>query len=101
MEITFHAHNAPIAAATRQRAERIVGKLARRVRRPVDAVVRVDPDGPLRRVEIVLHAPRHNPIVGQGRGRSVGPALAEAAANVSVQIARLKPHRRAAAGRVP
>jgi ribosome-associated translation inhibitor RaiA len=99
VEITFHAHNAPIAAATRLRAERIVGKLALRVRRPVDAVVRIDPDGPLRRVEIVLRAPRHNPIVGRGTGRSVGPALAEAAANISVQLAKLKPHRRAANGR--
>ena len=99
MDITIHARQAPITVATREHAERIVAKLARRVRRPVDAVVRVDPDGPLRRVEIVLHAPRHNPIVGQGRGRSVGPALAEAAASISAQLDRLKPRRRSANGR--
>jgi len=98
VEITIHAHRAPIAAATRLRAERVVAKLASRVRRPVDATVRIDPDGPLRKVEIVLHAARRSPIVGAGRGRSVGPALAEAAANLAAQLDRLKPDRKRAGG---
>lgn len=99
MPISFHSHNAPITQSTRLRAERIVARLAKRFRREVDATVRVEPDGPLRRVEIVLYAPRNRPIVGEGRGRTVGPALADAAAAIAVQLGRLKPHRRTPAGR--
>ena len=99
MQIAFHSPHAPITLFTRLRAERIVTRLAERIHGPVTATVRVEPDGPLRRVEIMLHASRRSAIVGQGRGRTVGPALAEAAANISAQLDRLKPRRRSPAGR--
>jgi hypothetical protein len=45
-------------------------------------------------VEIVLHAPRRRPLVGTGHGRTAGPALSEAAANVASQIGKAKRKRR-------
>jgi hypothetical protein len=96
VEIIFHAHHAVISERMRARAERVVGKLAARLPRAVDAIVRVEQDGPDRRVEIVLHAPRRRPLIGSGRGRTTGPALAEAAANLSAQFShtRRAPDRR-------
>lgn len=94
MDITFHAHRAVITTSVRLRARQLVTSLAEKVRRPVDATVRVEPDGPGRRVEIVLHAPRRRPLVGTGHGRTAGPALSEAAANVASQIGKAKRKRR-------
>jgi ribosome-associated translation inhibitor RaiA len=90
VDIIFHAHRAVISAHMRQRAERHIAKLASRMRRLVDAVVRFEQDGPVRRVEVVLHAPRMRPLVGEGFGRTYGPALGEALARVQAQIAHRK-----------
>ena len=90
MEIIFHAHRAVISAPMRQRAESHIAKIAGRMRRLVDAIVRFEQDGPVRRVEVVLHAPRMRPLIGQGFGRTYGPALTEALDNVQSQIARRK-----------
>jgi ribosome-associated translation inhibitor RaiA len=94
VEIIFHSHGAAITESTRQHATRLVTKLAARVRRPVEAVIRVERDGPDRLVEIVLSAPRSRALVGKGRGRSTGPALAEAAANLGAQLEHTKRKRR-------
>ncbi|HJU89748.1 MAG TPA: HPF/RaiA family ribosome-associated protein [Gemmatimonadaceae bacterium] len=90
MEIIFHAHRAVISPTMRQRAERHIEKIAGRMRRLVDAVVRFEQDGPVRRVEVVLHAPRMRPLIGQGFGRTYGPALSEALENVQSQLAHKK-----------
>lgn len=90
MEIIFHAHHAVISPNIRKRAEHAVIKLAERVRRPVDAIVRLEQDGPIRRVEIVLHAPRRRPLVAEGFNRNYGPALQEAVGRMEAQLARLK-----------
>jgi ribosome-associated translation inhibitor RaiA len=97
VEIVFHAHGAVLAETTRLRARGIVAKLAARVRRPVNAIVWVQRDGPFREVEIVLHAPRRRSLVGQGRGRTFGPALTQAADNLGAQLARAKRKRRPSA----
>ena len=107
MEIIFHAHHAVMSPRLRARAERIVEKLAARLARPVDAIVRFEQDGPIRRVEITLHAPRRRALITEGFARSYGPALAEAAACMQSRIGRLrrtpKAHRgaRAARGATP
>jgi len=90
VEIIFHSHHAVISQHMRQRTERALRKLATRIARPVDAVARFEQDGPTRRVELVLHAPRKRPLVAVGRARMYGPALAEAAGRLNAQIARLK-----------
>jgi ribosome-associated translation inhibitor RaiA len=90
VEIIFHAHHAVISNGMRERAFRALHKLAGRVRRPVDAIVRFEQDGPVRRVEIVLHAPRRRSLVAQGYNRTYGPALAEAVARMEAQLNRVK-----------
>ena len=90
MQIIFHAHRAVVSENMRLRAERLVRKLAARARRPVDAIVRFEQDGPERRVEIVLHAPRRRSVIAAGAARTFGPALAEAAERVGAQLKRVK-----------
>ena len=90
MEIIFHAHRAVISDNMRARAERLVRKLASRVKRPVDAVVRFEQDGPTRRVEIVLHASGKRSLVAEGSSRYFGPALAGAGARIEARLGHLK-----------
>jgi len=100
VEIVFHAHHAVISDDLRSRAERVVHKAAARLRRAVDATVRFEEDGPTRRVEIVLHAPRHRPVVAEGEARLFGPALTAAAERLQAQVAKITaPHLRARAPR--
>lgn len=100
MEIIFQAHHASVSPRLRERAERAVRKAALRVRRAVDAVIRFEGDGPDRRVEIVLRAPRHRAIVAEGRDASFGPALSTAVARLEAQARQEKRPRRAPSPRV-
>ncbi len=88
MDIVFHAHHAVITDELRMRAERAVHKAAARLPRAVEATVRFEEDGPLRRVEIVLHTPRHRPVVAVGEARLLGPALTVASARLQAQVAK-------------
>lgn len=90
MNIVFHAHNAEMPESLQQRAEQAVQKLATRLRRVVDASVRFAEDGPTRRVEIVLRAPRQQPLVAAGSGRLYETALGEALERLESHIAHLK-----------
>ena len=93
MEIIFHAHHAKIPEPLRGRAERAVLKFGRRLQRAVDAVVRFEDDGPTRRVEIVLHAPKHRNLVAEGRSRSYAVALTDALQRLQAQIPKKNPMR--------
>lgn len=93
MEIIFHAHNATIPEVLRDRAERAVRKVAKRLQRAVDAVIRFEHDGPTRRVEIVLHAPRVRQIVAEGNARSLATALKDATLRLQAQIPKKVPAR--------
>ena len=93
MEIIFHAHNATIPDVLRDRAERTVRKVARRLQRAVDAVVRFEHDGPTRRVEIVLHAPRVRNLVAEGESRSLATALKDALLRLQAQVPKKVPAR--------
>lgn len=95
MDIIFQAHHAAVSPQLRERAERSVRKAARGVRRAVDAVIRFEGDGPDRRVEIVVHAPRHKALVAEGRDSRFGPALATAIARLEAQARQEKRTRRA------
>ena len=90
MEIIFHAHHAVISDRMRLRAERAVGRVARKLARAVDAVVRFERDGPTTRVEIVLHAPGRRDLIAEGYARYYGPALAEAVAKLDAQVSSRK-----------
>ena len=90
MEIIFHAHHAVISARMQLRAERAVRKVARKLTRAVDAIVRFERDGPTSRVEIVLHTPGRRDLVAEGHARYYGPALAEAVAKLDAQAMSAK-----------
>ena len=90
MEIIFHAHHATISNQMRERAARAIEKVARRVDRVVDAVVRFEGDGPDKRVEITLHAAPQRRMVAEGRGRYFGPALNFATERLLHQTAAIK-----------
>jgi len=85
VDIVFHAHHAEISDHMRERAVRTIRKVARRVGRAVDAVVRFEADGRTRRVELVLHAARNRRMIAEATGRYFGPALAVAAARLAAQ----------------
>jgi ribosome-associated translation inhibitor RaiA len=88
MEIIFHAHHAPLSDRMRTRAERGVRKLAGRIGGTVGATVRFEQDGPMKRVEIVLLAPRHRRFVAESSGRFFGNALTETLQKLSHQVER-------------
>jgi ribosome-associated translation inhibitor RaiA len=89
VEIIFHAHNAPIPDRLRKRAETAVKRVSGRLTRAVDAIVRFEQDGPVKRVEIVLRAPRHPNVVALGEGRFYGPALTTAIEKLGAQVRKL------------
>jgi ribosome-associated translation inhibitor RaiA len=74
----------------RGRAERAVRKLARKLERAVDAIVRFETDGKTRVVELIFNAPGKRSLIAKGTARNYGPALAEAARRMDAQLSRLK-----------
>ncbi|MEO7502628.1 MAG: HPF/RaiA family ribosome-associated protein [Gemmatimonadaceae bacterium] len=96
MEIIFHAHHAVISERMRRRAELAVQRAAARLTRAVDAIVRFEQDGPVKRVEIVLHAPRQRSIVALAEDRFYGRALSSAISKLSAQARKLGRARKSA-----
>ena len=90
MEILFQSHHAQVSDHMRERARIAVTKLGARLSRAVEAVVRFEEDGPTRRVEIVLHAPKRRAMVAEGSARFFGPALAFAIDRLESQARQLK-----------
>ena len=101
MEINFNPHHPVISPRQQQRAEASLRRLVARLGRAVDAVVRIEQDGPSRRVELVLHAPRGRRLVARGEGRFFGPALTIALGKLTAQVARSRTTHSAAARRRP
>jgi len=100
VEIIFHAHHASISARMRKRAETAVRRAALRLSRTVDAIIRFEQDGPVKRVEIVLHAPRQRKLIARGEAKYFGVALTAAMNKLTTQIRILRSTRRTAK-RVP
>jgi ribosome-associated translation inhibitor RaiA len=73
-----------------RRAELAVEQAAKRLSRAVDAIVRIEQDGPVKRVEIVLHAPRNRDIVARGQAKFYGPAMTIAVDRLSAQVRKLR-----------
>lgn len=96
MEIIYHAHHAAISPRLQQRADAALRKMVVRLGRAVDAIVRVEEDGPTRRVELVLHAPRGRRLVAHGEARAFGPALTAALGKLGAQVTRTKRARKTA-----
>ena len=96
MDIIFHAHHAIVSERMRRRAEAAVRKAAVRLGRTVDGIIRFEQDGPVKRVEILLHAPRQRDLMGRGQGRYFGPAFTTAMDKLIAQIRPLRASRRTA-----
>lgn len=96
MEIIFHAHHANISDRMRKRAELAVRRVAARLTRAVDAIIRFEQDGRVKRVEIVLHAPRQRQLIARGEASYYGTALATAVDRLTNQIRTLRSERRRA-----
>ena len=100
MDIIFHTHHASISERTRRKLDATVRRTAARLTRTVDAILRFEQDGPVKRVEIVLHAPRQRDLVARGEGRYFGPAFTAANERLIAQIRTLRKNQRTAR-RVP
>jgi ribosome-associated translation inhibitor RaiA len=90
MEIVFHAHHAAISDRMRHKAEQALRKVARRVSRPVDGVIRFQQDGDMRRVELALHTARGRQYLARSEARYFGTALADAARRLAMQLDHTK-----------
>jgi ribosome-associated translation inhibitor RaiA len=90
VEILFQSHHAQVSERIRERARIAVTRLGARLTRAVNAVVRFEEDGPTRRVEIVLHAPRRRAMVAEGSARFFGPALTFAIDRLDAQTRQVK-----------
>jgi hypothetical protein len=56
----------------------------------VNAVIRFEEDGPTRRVESVLHAPKRRAMVAEGSARFFGPAPTYAIDRLDAQTRQFK-----------
>ena len=86
MEIIYHDHHATVPERTRDRAAAGARKCGSRLGFAVDAVIRFENDGPLRRAEIILHAAQHRELVGKSAARSFDTALTAALRKLERQI---------------
>ncbi|MDB4899942.1 MAG: hypothetical protein JWN53_1750 [Gemmatimonadetes bacterium] len=99
MEIIFHGHHATVSEHMRARAAAGVRRLVSRLDRAVDGIIRFEEDGRLRRVEIILHAPKHRRLIAEAEGRFFGPAIVAALARLEMQISESRKMARAKAKR--
>ncbi len=90
MEIILHAHHAEVTDSLRAQAHAAVERIASRVKRVVNAVVRFVEDGSTRRVEIVLRAGNRGDLIAQADARAFAPALSAAVQRLETQVARAR-----------
>ena len=93
MEIILHAHHAEVSDSLREQAEAAIRRIAIRIGRVANAIIRFVGDGHTRRVEIVLHGTRTRPLFAQADAREFAPALATAVHRLESQVARVRSRR--------
>ncbi len=93
MEIILHAHHAEVTDSLRAQAEAAMHRIASRVKRVANAIVRFVGDGSTRRVEIVLNGTRTRSLFAQADAREFAPALAIAVHRLESQVARVRSQR--------
>src|SRR5688572_13295638 len=86
MEIVYHIHDADVSDRMKKRAEIALLKAARRAARPQDAVIRFQVDGPVKRVEMVLHTATGKRYVAKADAAYFGSALNDAARKLTMQL---------------
>jgi ribosome-associated translation inhibitor RaiA len=98
MEIILHAHHADVPESLRTEAEAAVRRIAARLHRVVDAIVRFVGDGQTRRVEIVLRGAQRRDLFAHADARAFAPALAVAVSRLEAQVSRKRRSRRPMGG---
>ena len=93
MEIILHAHHAEVTESLREQAEAAIRRIASRLHRVANAIVRFVGDGPTRRVEIVLRGARSRELFARADAREFAPALATAVHRLESQVARARARR--------
>lgn len=94
MEIILHAHHAEVTESLREQAEAAVTRLAKRLHRVANAIVRFVGDGDTRRVEIVLQRARSRELFVHADARAFAPALSAAVHRLESQVSRVRRSRR-------
>ncbi|QJR35250.1 HPF/RaiA family ribosome-associated protein [Gemmatimonas groenlandica] len=94
MEIILHAHHAEVTESLRAQAEAAVIRLAKRLHRVANAIVRFVGDGETRRVEIVLQRARSRELFVHADARAFAPALSAAVHRLESQVSRVRRSRR-------
>ena len=94
MEIILHAHHAEVSESLRAQAEAAVIRLAKRLHRVANAIVRFVGDGDTRRVEIVLQRARSRELFVHADAREFAPALSAAVHRLESQVSRVRRSRR-------
>jgi ribosome-associated translation inhibitor RaiA len=95
MEIILHAHHAEVTETLRTQAESAIRRIASRLSRVANAIVRFVGDGPTRRVEIVLRGTPHKEYFAHADARAFAPALSVAVQRLESQVTRMRRSRRA------
>ncbi len=94
MEIILHAHHAEVSDTLRAQAEKAIRRIAARLNKAANAIVRFVGDGQTRRVEIVLRGSRHRELFAVADARAFAPALSTAVQRLESQVARVRRSRR-------
>ena len=93
MEIILHAHHAEVTENLREKAEAAIRRIATRLHRVANAIIRFIGDGPTRRVEIVLRGARSRELFVHADAHDFAPALATAVHRLESQVARVRAKR--------
>jgi ribosome-associated translation inhibitor RaiA len=90
MQIIVQGHSTSVSPQVHQRAEAGLRKLGTRIGNVVDATIRFAEDGPVKRVELELHAAGGRRFVAEAKAKYLGPAVSVALARLRAQIGHVK-----------
>jgi ribosomal subunit interface protein len=94
MRTTITARHCEIPDALRERALTVVERLGNIARRPMEATVVFDADGPNRTAELRLHVARGEVLVAKGEGEDHRTALDRAEEKMRRQVEKVAQPRR-------
>ncbi len=94
MRTTITARHCEIPDALRERALTVVERLGNIARRPMEATVVFDADGPNRTAELRLHVARGEVLVAKGEGEDHRTALDRAEEKMRRQVEKVGQPRR-------
>jgi ribosomal subunit interface protein len=97
MQTTITARHCEIPDALRERALAVIERLGNIARRPIEATVVFDADGPDRTTELRLHLARGEVLIAKGQGEDHRTALDRAEEKLRRQLEKASQPRRSRA----